>query len=429
MSSGQELSQNEQTVDDSVNAPAAPAKKTRAKRTTGVRKRVSAKTKPTEEERNDETDKPVTPSAPPPSPVVDPSFGDADGGCVMENALVFIKRVYSEVVLQRDAASSEVAACKLEIERLAAALCQAASAASDADARADELKAELGDSKDKIARFEEDMSGLKSEADANSKKLSEADAVLEELALAKAEIQHMRRENADNAAKLEEQIAKEADLIRTLDQHKENERSISSRLDASLAEIEEARRTSDQHKSRIAALEDDAREMRKVSNLVVLEKKLADLTRENDVLKKSLATSRSSNKRSAVSAPGSTPPAPAAGVPDDKNEAKSEDASGDKNNAPDASEGSEQTDSTENVSKDAVATEPITAPDDEPAKEEPAEEEFSHVEQPLKTKTIKGNKYYASTDALYFINSDGSKGDKVASLLKDENGRTKIAWL
>jgi chromosome segregation ATPase len=109
----------------------------------------------------------------------------------------------------------------------------------------------------------------------------------------------------------------------------------------------EHEKTSDRLRKRIEDLEEDARQMRRVSNLVVLERKVADLQRENDILKKSLANARV----------------------------------------------------------------------------------MAGAREPVRVKTIKDKRYYASEDSLYDMCDDGTKGARVASLTRDDQGRTKVVWL
>lgn len=214
------------------------------------------------------------------------------------------------------------------------------------------------------------------------------------------------------ASRLEE-VVRLNDRVREcgdLERERDEARDALSKATAMLADAE---RLSQQRYNRIEDLEEDARQMRKVSNLVVLEKKLAELQQENEVLRRSLSNARTCSAASvgARKASVTAPPPP----PPPKDEAETD---------------------------DVVVVVPVPSPaedvvpDPEPAAspaqaEIPEETGGEALDQApsLKPKTIKGQKYLASSDALYAVDADGRQGDRVADLSKDARGRTKIVWL
>lgn len=143
-------------------------------------------------------------------------------------------------------------------------------------------------------------------------------------------------------------------------------------LTATRAELLTQRAECDSLRKRVIELEEDACHMRRVSNIVVLEKKLYEIKMENEVLRRSLASARATSR--AACRPG-----------DGGSAAGSECAKGD------------------GVSGDDASC-------------------F------LKEKTIKGREYLVSSDAVYAKCDGGGCGSKVADL-KTDGGRTRVVWL
>ena len=254
------------------------------------------------------------------------------------------------------------------------------------------------------AHFRERISSL--ESDAGAMRL-DIEAQLQELEQAREIVASLREDaerKRDIEADLRERVSgleegAEVMLIKIEKQDKEIEESrdatrklafLQASLDAALLAADLAGTESVACAKRIAALEDDARDMRKISNLVALEKKLVDLQHENESMKKSLATKRTASA-SAGFRKQPRVKSPLKRVPDPE---------------PDT------------VDTPEPELEPVPVETPEPETEP----------EPLKSKTIKGTKYLANKSELYSVGPDGTRGDRVALLSKDDKGRTKIEW-
>lgn len=255
------------------------------------------------------------------------------------------------------------------------------------------------------------------------------------------------------AKEMTEQLNSIREKVATIPDMEAANAELTSELVSARAEIENLNR-------KIQDLEDDAASMRKVSNVVTLENKVAKLTKENDALRKSLekppkngSRSKSKGAKATIVAIKNDPVRDEVDVPvqqpvqseGDKNEVHDQD---------DKKDGTiiESVDPETNCDKQPKEEHIFGVPVEEnvPAEgtqvdqvaigvpvESPATEKEELVDPPvvsdadlpvakpqLKKKTIKDKTYMASSTELF----DEEGLQKVADLLK-ENGRTKISWL
>ena len=268
----------------------------------------------------------------------------------MRNALDTAMRVYEDAVRQRDFATSE----------------------------AERLGTISRDLRDRIACLEREAIDISAAAEALKRALDRESVVAEEL----------RSRYSDTAGTLAALEAGLSEAVRAAE-------------DAEAACLE--------YRTKIDALEEDAREMRKVSNLVALERKVADLQKENETLRRGRkARIKSPEKRPEPPAPEPAPePPPPAPAPAPEPPAP----------APEPPP----------IAPEQPPTAPEQAPEPPPIAPAPAPEQ-ALPEEKLKIKTIKGKAYLASKTDVFEVAADGSRGARVGALRKDDKGRTKVEW-